>query len=44
MQMLTKLCKSEWSLSFSYENTVAVVTNLKPVKAMRHDEGFGSLA
>ena len=45
MQILTKICrKSESSLPFSYENTVIVGTNLRPVKAMRPDEGFGSLA
>jgi len=31
---------SESSLLFSYENTVAEGTNLRPVKAVRHDERF----
>jgi len=45
MQMLPKICrKSESSLSFSYENIVAVGTKLRPVIAMRADEDFGSLA
>jgi len=47
MQMLTKFCrKSESSLSFSYKNTVGVTegTNLRPIKAMRRDERFLSLA
>jgi len=45
MQMLTKYCRtSESSLLFSYENTVAERTNLWPVKAVRRDESFLSLA
>jgi len=45
MQMLTKISrKSDSTLSFSYENTVTAGTNLRSVKAMRRDEGFGSLA
>jgi len=44
MQTLTKICrKSESGLSFSYENTVTEGTNLRPIKAMRHDERFLSL-
>jgi len=39
--MLTRICRtSESSLLFSYENTVAEGTNLRPVKAVRHDERF----
>jgi len=39
MQMLTRIRRtSESSLLFSYENTVAEGTNLRPVKAVRHDE------
>jgi len=45
MQMSTKLCrKSESSLSFSCANTVTEGTNLRPVKAVRRDERFLSLA
>jgi len=45
MQMITKFCrKSESSLSFSYENTVTVGTNLRLIKAVRRDERFLSLA
>jgi len=45
MQMLTNICrKSASSLSFNYENTVAEGANLRPIKAMRHDERFLSLA
>jgi len=45
MQMLTKFCRmSESSLLFSYENTVTERTNLRPVKAVRRDERFLSLA
>ena len=45
MQMWKKICrKSETSLAFSYENIVTAGTNLRPVKAMRPDEGFVSLA
>jgi len=45
MQMLKKICrKSESSLSFSYESTVTEGTNLRPIKAMRRDERFLSLA
>jgi len=45
MQMLTKICrKSESSLSFSYESTVTEGTNLRPIKAIRRDERFLSLA
>jgi len=36
--------KSESSLSFSYKNTVTEGTNLRPIKAMRRDERFYSLA
>jgi len=35
---------SESSLLFSYENTVTERTNLRPVKAVRRDERFLSLA
>jgi len=43
--MLTKICwKSESSLSFSYENIITEGTNLRPIKAMRRDERFLSLA
>ena len=45
MQMLTKICRmSESSLLFSYENTATERTNLRPVKAVRRDECFLSLA
>jgi len=45
MKILTKICnKLESSLSFSYENTATVGTNLRPIKAMRHHERFLSLA
>jgi len=45
MQILKKICrKSESSLSFSYENAVTNGTNLLPIKAMRRDERFLSLA
>jgi len=45
MQIITKFCrKSESSLSFSYESTVTEGTNLRPIKAMRRDERFRSLA
>jgi len=36
--------KPEWSLSFSYENTVVEETNLRPVKAVHSDERVLSLA
>jgi len=43
--MLTKIWrKSKSNLSFSYENTVTKGTNLRPIKAMRCDERFLSLA
>jgi len=43
--MFKKICrKSESSLSFSYENTVTEGANLRPVKAVRRDERFLSLA
>jgi len=43
--MLTKIWrKSESSLSFSYENTVAEGTHLRPTKEIRRDERFLSLA
>jgi len=45
MQILTKFCsKSESSLLFSYENTVTEGTNLRPIKAVRRNERFLSLA
>jgi len=45
MQILTKLCrKSESRLEFSYENTVTEGTNLRPIKSMRSNERFLSLA
>ena len=43
--MLTKICrKSESSLSFNYENTDTEGTNMRPIKTMRRDEPFPSLA
>jgi len=36
--------KPESSLSFSYENTVTEVANLRPVNAARRDEFFLSSA
>jgi len=43
--MLTKTCrKSESGLSYSYENTVAEGTNLRPIKAIHRDERFLSFA
>jgi len=45
MQIFKKFCgKSDESLSFSYENAVTNGINLKPIKAMRRDERFLSLA
>jgi len=43
--MLKKNCrKLESRLLFSYETTITVGTNLRPIKAMRRDERFLSLA
>jgi len=40
-----KICrKSESSLSLSYENTITEGANIRPVKAVRPDERFLSLA
>jgi len=45
MQILTKICrKSESRLLFSYENTVTVRTNLRPIKPMRPNDRFLSIA
>jgi len=45
MQILTKFCrKSESSLSFSHENIVTEGVNRKPIKEMRRNERFRSLA
>jgi len=45
MQIFKKFCrKSESSLSLSNENAVINGTNLRPIKAMRCDERFVSLA